>query len=285
MFLQEPSITSLSRPWLLALAILLCCTSATSQEVASTWYTKKTTWHEFDQFHFQIAESPAYLVVPSEAASGNPWIWRARFPGYHAEMDIQLVRQGFHLAYLDVANEFGCPDVIERAEQFYRFLVNERGLNSKAAMEGVSRGGLFVYNWTAKHPSRVSSIYCDTPVCDFRSWPGGKGKGIGSEAAWKQCLAAYGLSEEEALAYDQLPIDHADIIARARIPVLHIVSENDRVVPPQENTYRLQEQLKQFGHEMQIIRVTAGTAKSDGHHFDHPDPQRVIDFFIRHQPN
>jgi hypothetical protein len=35
---------------------------------------------------------------------------------------------------------------------------------------------------------------------------------------------------------------------------------------------------------MQIISVAAGTAKSNGHHFDHPDPQRVIDFFINHQP-
>jgi sialidase-1 len=199
-------------------------------------------------------------------------------------MDIKLVNQGFHLAYFDVSGKFGCPDAVERAEQFYWFLVNERGLNAQASMEGVSRGGLFVYNWAAKHPSRVASIYCDTPVCDFRSWPGGKKTGIGSSVAWKECLAAYGLSEQQAMTYNRMPIDHAEIIAEAKIPVMHIVSENDRVVPPGENTYRLRDKLQAAGHDMQVIRVAEGTTESKGHHFDHPDPQSVIDFFNNNRP-
>ncbi len=277
-------IALISRPLLLALVVLLSSSSVRSQEVAANWYSKKTAWHGFDQFHFQIAGSSAYLVTPAKALAGNPWIWRARFPGYHAEMDIELVGKGFHLAYFDVGGQFGCPDVVQRAEKFYQFLVNERGLNPKASMEGVSRGGLFVYNWTARYPERVASIYCDTPVCDFRSWPGGKGSGIGSIAAWKQCLAAYQLNEKEALEYDQMPIDHAEIIAREKIPLLHIVSENDRVVPAKENTYRLREQLRKFDHELQLISVAEGTTKSNGHHFDHPEPQRVIDFFMNNRP-
>lgn len=255
-----------------------------AQDTASTWYTKKTTWNGFDQFHFRIAGSSAYLVVPTNAAKGNPWIWRARFPGFHAEMDIELVKQGFHLAYFDVAGKFGCPDVITRADEFYSFLVDGRGLNPKASMEGVSRGGLFVYNWSAKHPSRVASIYCDTPVCDFRSWPGGQGKGIGSPGAWKQCLDAYGLTEQQAQTYDKLPINHAEVLAKAKIPILHIVSDNDRVVPPKENTYVLKAKLAQLRHDMPVISVAEGTEKSNGHHFDHPEPQRVIDFFVDHQP-
>jgi pimeloyl-ACP methyl ester carboxylesterase len=253
-----------------------------SSLATDNWYAQKTAWHGFDQFHFQVAGRDAYLVAPPTPLAGKPWIWRARFPGYHAEMDVDLVRQGYHLGYFDVAGKFGCPDIVDQANQFYRFLVDSRGLNSKPVLEGVSRGGLFVYNWATANPDRVSCIYCDTPVCDIRSWPGGRGAGIGSDAAWKQCLSAYGLTEAQASQFDQQPIDKAAIIADAKIPILHIVSENDRVVPPSENTYRLRRELKELGHTMSIISVPQGTEKSSGHHFSHPDPQRVIEFIRRH---
>jgi sialidase-1 len=256
--------------------------NAQEKEIPRTWYSKETDWNGFQQFHFQKAGSNCYLVQPNEALPGNPWIWRARFPGFHAEMDIQLVGQGFHLAFMDVANQFGCPNVIQRADEFYLFLTKQRNLSAKAVMEGVSRGGLFVYNWTAKHPQRVACIYCDTPVLDFRSWPGGFGDGIGHQASWQKCLKAYGLTQQESGSYQELPVNYADIIAQARIPVMHIVSENDRVVPPTENTYVLRDRLKAIGHDLQMIVVPQGTEKSNGHHFTHPHPQRVVDFIANH---
>ncbi|MEZ6089485.1 MAG: hypothetical protein R3C05_15945 [Pirellulaceae bacterium] len=45
------------------------------------------------------------MVLPDVAAEGKPWVWRARFPGYHDEIDAKLVADGFHLGYVDVA---GC---------------------------------------------------------------------------------------------------------------------------------------------------------------------------------
>ncbi|MGB7343712.1 MAG: alpha/beta hydrolase [Pirellulaceae bacterium] len=273
-----------SRSVFVLLFLLFASNSVTAQEATTTaanWYTKKTDWHGFQQFYFQCADSQCYLIKPNNSLPGNPWIWRARFPSFHAEMDVTLVGKGFHLAYMDVANQFGCPNVIERADVFYNELVNKHDLNEKAVMEGVSRGGLFVYNWTAQHPDRVARIYCDTPVMDFRSWPGGKGSGIGHAGSWQNCLKAYGLTEEQAATYDKLPINYAQIIAKSNIPVMHIVSENDRVVPPTENTYVLRDKLKSLGQEMQVIVVPEGTEKSNGHHFTHPEPQRVVDFIMQ----
>ena len=270
---------------LLVTTIVLCFGSLAAEgqdPQKSTWFSKQSQWHGHKQFHFEHSGSKCYLIVPTDPLPGNPWIWRARFPGFHAEMDVELVGKGFHLAYMDVAGKFGCPETIDRATQFYEYLVVERDLSSKPVLEGVSRGGLFVYNWAAKNSERVSCIYCDTPVCDFRSWPGGLGKGIGSAGAWKQCLAAYGLTEEQASNYMGLPVDHAKIIARAKIPLLHIVSENDRVVPPTENTYVLKKRLEEFGHKMEVISVPEGTDKSHGHHFTHPKPSQVVDFVTRH---
>ncbi|WP_419189429.1 alpha/beta hydrolase family protein [Stieleria marina] len=281
------------------LFVLLTCLFVSAGSLAAQdavpaddlWYTKKTDWHGHDQLHFRHADADCYLIKPTKALPGNPWIWRVRFPGFHAEMDVELVGQGFHLAYMDVANQFGCPNVIKRAETFYDRLVSEHDLNRKVVLEGVSRGGLFVYNYAAMHPDHVAAIYCDTPVLDFNSWPRGKGPvgkytGVGHSASWQQCLKVYGLTDAQAATYDKLPIHHAAIIAKANIPVMHIVSENDRVVPPIENTYVLRDRLKDLGHEMKLIVVPEGTEKSNGHHFTHPEPNTVIQFITTHgQPS
>ncbi|MEX1223840.1 MAG: prolyl oligopeptidase family serine peptidase [Pirellulales bacterium] len=256
-------------------------TRLAAAEAAPPWPGEQGQWNGFDQYTFDIDGVAAYVVTPAEPLPGNPWVWRARFPDYHAEMDIELIKQGYHVGYVDVAGLFGSPQAIERGEKFYDF-VTERGLSRRPAMEGVSRGGLFVYNWAAKHPRRVACIYCDTPVLDFKSWPGGLGESKESGGAWRQCLQAYGLTAETVREFIGNPIDHAEVIAAAKIPILHIVSDNDAVVPPKENTDLLHKRLQAADHDMQIMRVAEGTTESSGHHFTHPDPQRVVDFIKQH---
>ncbi|MDF1843852.1 MAG: hypothetical protein P1U77_20645 [Rubripirellula sp.] len=261
--------------------IMLSLSPVYGQEADSSWFDREAEWNGYQQFHFKVADRAAYVVVPKEAADGHPWVWRARFPGYHAEMDVTLLSKGFHVGYVDVGGMFGSPEAVGIGNQFYQFMTQQRGLSPKVCLEGVSRGGLFVYNWAAENADHVACIYCDTPVCDFKSWPGGRGSGVGSAAAWEQCLKAYQLSEQEALAYGKNPVDGAVVIAEAKIPILHIVSENDRVVPPKENTYLLKSRFEKQGHDLKVISVAEGTQKSNGHHFTHPQPDRVVAFFRR----
>ena len=253
-----------------------------TQPEQNTWKGREATFHGYRQVHFQIAGKKAYIVIPKQIAKGRPWVWRARFPSYHAEIDIALLGKGYHVAYIDVAGLFGSPSAVRIGDQFYQHLTIFHHLSVKPVLEGVSRGGLFVYHWASRNPTRISCIYCDTPVCSIQSWPGGMGKGIGSPATWKSCLAVYGLSEEEGKSFQANPIDVIDPIAKEKIPILHIVSENDRVVPPDENTYLLKSALEKRGGTMEIISVPLGTKKSQGHHFTHPEPEKVIAFILQH---
>jgi len=68
------------------------------------------------------------------------------------------------------------------------------------------------------------------------------------------------------------PVELAAPLAKAKFPILHIVSENDRVLPPAENTYLLQQRLEAQGHTLDVISVAEGTKATQGHHFSHPDP-------------
>ncbi len=267
---------------------LIACFTVVSLAMASDLraeddnVVRRSKWHGFERLHFRIADRDAYLVLPKEAADGKPWIWRARFPDFHYEMDVKLIEKGFHVAYINVGGLFGNAEAMAIGDELYTFMTTNRGLSKTPVLEGVSRGGLFVYNWLHLNPTKVSCVYCDTPVLDFKSWPAGFGNSIGHADTWKACLERDKLTEAESKTFKDLPVYRAaNKIVKHDIPVLHIVSENDTVVPPAENTYVLQTSLKSLGYDIPVISVPTGTEKSHGHHFTHPDPDRVVAFILK----
>ncbi len=250
-------------------------------QTPGSWPGEKSTWNGYDRYDFTVDNRPAYVVVPKEPAKGNPWVWRARFPGFHDEIDQVLVKRGFHIARINTDGMLGSPRAMRHWDAFYSFVTN-RGLAKRPALEGVSRGGLFVYGFTTRWPGRVACIYCDTPVGDINSWPGGKGIGRGDAGTWQACLKEYGLTEETAADFKGSPVDLLAPIAKAKIPLLHIVSMNDTVVPPAENTLLLAKRYRELGGSIEVIKIKEGTEQSNGHHFPMPDPQPMADFIIRH---
>lgn len=142
----------------------------------------------------------------------------------------------------------------------------------------MSRGGLFGYRWASQNAEKVACIYADTPVCDFKSWPLGQGSGVGHQKVWQNLLKQYGCTEEQALAYRQNPINVLAPIAEQKVPLLHIISSNDQVVPAEENTLILAERYRALRGAIEIIEVEGTKAK--GHHFDHPDPKHCADFIL-----
>ncbi|MFW6163529.1 MAG: alpha/beta hydrolase family protein [Planctomycetota bacterium] len=240
---------------------------------------KRTTWHGFDRCAFAVEGRRCWVVVPKRAAEGKPWVWRARFFGHEPQADIALLGKGFHLAYCDVGGLFGSPQAVAHWDAFYAYLTEQQGFAKKAVLEAMSRGGLIALNWAASNPEKVACIYLDAPVCDFKSWPGGKGKGRGAPGEWQRCIKAYGFRDEaEALAYDKNPLDRLAPLAKARIPILSICGADDQVVPVAENTAVLQRRYKKLGGPIQVI-----LKPRCGHHpHSLKDPRPIVDFILKH---
>jgi len=241
-------------------------------------------WHGYDKQEFKVDGRDCYIVLPKIPAPGKPWIWRARFPSYHSEIDVALLAKGFHVAYMDVAGLFGRPKAVEHWNRFYEHVTSEFGFAPKMTLEGVSRGGLIVYNRAKRNPRKVNSIYCDSPVSDIKSWPGGKGRGLGSPDAWATALGAYGMSEAEMLAFGDNPIDNLEALAAVKAPVLHVVCDRDRVVPPSENTDLFQERYRRLGGPMEVFRNERQPETLNGHHFPLERPGAIVDFILKHTP-
>ena len=238
----------------------------------------KSEYHGFDRYDFVVDGQKSLVVTPKSAAKGRPWIWRAEFFDHRPEIDLALVERGFHLVFMNVGNTFGCPSAMRHFDEFYKVLTTDHGLSKKPVLEGLSRGGLYVYNWGEAHPEQVGVILGDNPVCDFKSWPGGKGKGPGSANDWKKLIVDYGFKDEaEALAYDKNPIDNLAPLAKAKVPLLHICGDADEAVPYPENTVILKSRYEALGGKIHVI-VKPGF-KHHPHGLDDPTP--AVEFILK----
>lgn len=236
------------------------------------------SWEGFNKIEFQIEARKAFLIEPKSPAEGRPWIWRTEFFGHQPQADIALLNRGFFVAYVDVQNLYGGPLAMSVMDAMYARLTAENHLSKRTVLEGFSRGGLFTINWAARNPSKVACIYNDAPVCDFTSWPAGKGRGKGSIADWERLKKVYALSEEEALASKLNPIHQLAILANAKVPLLHVCGASDDVVPIEENSLLVQQKYRELGGPMILI------SKPHCNHHPHSlvDPTRIVNFVLTH---
>lgn len=252
---------------------------ACSETPAEPLPGRTSDWNGFVRHDFEVDGKPVVVVAPMSPAPGRPWVWHGEFFGHKPVPDIALLRRGFHVVYMRVPDMLGSPRAVRHWDAFYRVLTTRHGFAQKAALVGLSRGGLYCYNWAIANPDKVACIYADAPVCDFKSWPGGKGNAKGSERDWKFVLEEYGFaSDAEAVAYQGNPVDQLEPLAKANVPLLHVYGDADEVVPWRENTGLIAERYRKLGGDITLI------AKPGVGHHPHglDDPTPIVEFIVRH---
>jgi lysophospholipase L1-like esterase/pimeloyl-ACP methyl ester carboxylesterase len=240
---------------------------------------KLSQWSGFDRYDFEVDGKPVLVVTPRVIAPGRPWVWHGEFFGHKPAPDIALLERGFHVVSMSVSDMLGSPKAVAHWNAFHQELTGRHGFARKAALVGLSRGGLYCYNWAAANPDKVACIYGDAPVCDFKSWPGAFGKGKRSDRDWQLVLEGYGFkNDDEARAYAKNPVDNLGPLAAAKVPLLHVYGDADEVVPWDENTGVLAERYKKLGGSITLI------AKPGVKHHPHglDDSRPIVQFIWEH---
>src|SRR5207237_4878653 len=101
------------------------------------------------------------VVVPKRRALGNPWSWQGCYWDHQPQAEVELLRRGFHIAYIS-ANATLKPG--KTWDAWYQFLTDKHGLSKRPAFIGMSRGGEYAYTWATNHPDHVTCIYADNPA-------------------------------------------------------------------------------------------------------------------------
>ena len=197
---------------------------------------------------------PAFLLLPKGDAPADPraWIWYAptfqkQYPNArHAFLIKRAFEAGLGFGGVDVGESYGNPEGTRLYAGFHDALTARFRLASKTVLLPQSRGGLMLYNWAAVHPEQVQRIAGIYTVCDLRSYPG-----------LKVAASAYRLTEEQMAAElsRHNPIDLLAPLAKAKVPILHIHGDKDKVVPLETNSAEVAKRYKALGGTMELVVV------------------------------
>jgi hypothetical protein len=160
-----------------------------------------TTWGpyftgSFDKYSFQLpkVEGSTTVIVPKQAAEGNPWVFRCDQPNGCSAVDLELLNRGYHIVVAPVPYNADGP-ILEHWNIVYNYMV-EKGFAKKPVMAGQGAATGEVYVWAIENPDKVSCIYGENPI--LRS----------------------------SLAKTQ-PIDNLMPLAKAGIPLIHACGSAD----------------------------------------------------------
>jgi pimeloyl-ACP methyl ester carboxylesterase len=163
-------------------AILVACFATRGAAETPSFDGEKTAWHGFDRYDFLMDQSTfavkpikaapdersgikgdvkgqwrCIVVVPKQAAPGNPWSWRGCYWDHEPQTEVELLKRGYHIGF--VMTDPGKP-----WDAWYAFLTEKHGLSKKPAFIGMSRGGVNEFMWATANPDKVSCIYADNPA-------------------------------------------------------------------------------------------------------------------------
>ncbi len=226
---------------------------------------------------FMVEGRPAFVFLPAEAqrTAPQPWIFYAptlpAYPdGVERWMHERFLAAGIAVAGVDVGEAYGSPKSHAAFDALYRELTEKRGFALKPCLFGRSRGGLWVSSWAIAHPQRVAGIIGIYPVFDFRTYPG-----------LTNAAPAYGLTPTELESHlaEFNPIARVSTLARARVPVVLIHGDVDKVVPLPQNSGELVRQYREAGAESLVKLIVL---KGQGHNFFEGffHSQELVDFAI-----
>lgn len=226
---------------------------------------------------FFVAGRHAFLMTPetpAESELGKPWVFYAptlsRYPDQHESwMHERMLAAGVAVAGIDVGEAYGSPHSQPLFDALYDEMVS-RGYSTKPALLGRSRGGLWVSRFAIERPHRVAAIGGIYPVFDYTSYPG-----------VEKAAAVYGATavELQQRQSELNPVKRLDVIAKAGIPVYVIHGTEDRVVPIDKNSDRLQSAYQAVGKgSLMTLERVDGQGHNFWEGFFHSEP--LVDFLI-----
>ena len=220
----------------------------------------------------KVKDRSAFLIKPTGKVDPEKrWVWD--FPFWMAINDgfgsvghryyvEKLLAAGFHVAGVDVGASCGSPAGADVCQEFHKLLVSKHGLHPRARLLCHSNGGLLAYGWAFRHPDCVDRIGGMCPAIDFRTYPTLPGvvsaptKGLD-----------YGLSLEELTrrASEFNPIDNLAPLAKARVKILHLHGDEDKLIPTSANATELARRYRDLGGEAEIVLLKGLPAAKKGH--------------------
>ncbi len=230
-------------------------------------------WHGYDRIVFEFRGREAWVVRPKVAPlPGNPWTWTMQWAdAFVPETGVpDLLAKGFHHVTLAAFDERATDDFLPMFAAFQAFLVKELGFAPRVNLVGLSWGGFFSTRYAAAYPQNVARIYLDAPLMNFDSFVHGSGLG-----PWENAKPSDGNWSNDP----RMPVNLAEKLAAAKLPILLFYGVSDTVVDPKLNCEAFIGRFKKAGGDIFVVKRPHGHHPHGGGNIDERRP--IIDFFMK----
>ena len=248
---------------------------------ASRAIVREDVWHGYNRIVFDFEGHTAWVVEPKKGpALGCPWTWTMQWADAYVERTgvLDLLSQGWRHVTIDMFGNRMDDEGLRVSRAFQRFLVDELGFAPKANLVGMSWGGFFSVRYAAANPDCVSKIYLDAPLLTFAGFASGGASSTPTALAARIGPWADRPPEDgDWLADARMPVNMAEKVAAAGIPVLLLYGGQDQTVPPALNCELFAERFKAAGG-----RIDVRKRGLYGHHPHGEDPGQadvIANFF------
>lgn len=239
-------------------------------------------WNGYSVCYDKFDGKNTIIVFPEKGTSNGCLAIKTEYWGaFPQAVEIDLLKSGFHLCFIENDNRWGTNCDIDRKSNFIRQITKKYGLYEKVVPIGMSCGGLFAIKLAAKYPELVSCMYLDAPVLNYLSCPCGFGDSepLDSGDGVSEILNSLGLkSVSELIGYRDMPLDKLSQLVNYRIPAVLVAGGQDHTVPYHENGAYFEKAYRDKGIELSVH------IKPDCDHHPHGlvDNKSVISFILEH---
>ncbi len=238
--------------------------------------------NDFETKKFLFKDREAILVFPKENATKN-WAFKTEYWGSFPEIEIELLKKGFHIAYLKNRSRFATIDDCNAKAEFADFLSREYSLSAKCVPVGYSCGGAQAVAFAGLFPEKIQCMFIDAPVLNFCDFPGRLNDEV-CEPIWEnEFVKAYpGITRAKLFDFKNHPINYLPVIIKNKIPVIMLYGDKDTVVDYYKNGKLME--LEYMGNSLLTVVERTG----QGHHPHGGEiyhQKKVVDFIIKNCEN
>ncbi len=223
--------------------------------------SEQTTWYGFKSEEFTFEGKKAIIVFPEKANAQKSWTIKTEYWGAFPETEIELLKRGFHAAYLENNNRWATKEDCDAKSRFAAYISEKYGLNKKCIPVGMSCGGAHAINFAGFYPELIQCMFIEAPVLNFVSIPG-KHNAFNIPCWENEFVKAYpGITRAGLLSFENHPINKAPIIIENKIPILMVYGTDDIIVEYDENGRLLEELYAEHPGLLTVMK-----RPSQGHH-------------------
>ena len=208
-------------------------------------------WYGYDMEMLVFEDMPGMVVFPKPGtANGRLAIKTEYWNAVPEAIELEMVKQGFHLCYIKNINRWGLQEDVDRKGRFIRYVAEKYGLNEKVVPVGMSCGGMYAIKMACTYPELMACLYLDAPLIQHMSIKrlNTDDEELAKDEIIQEMMGALRLKNvAELKAYDKMPIHMMDKLLTARIPAVLVLGAADTILPYEENGMVLKAAYEEAG--------------------------------------